>query len=470
MLLTFHCITVSAQDKPADPPPPPPVDHSYKPLTVKLSDDGNKYVRFIIWNQVWVRYTRNDPGTAAQDGSKLEDNFDIGMRRLRFLAYAQISPRFLILTHIGINNQTFVNGGVPLGGATGNASNQSITVDTATGRGTLSGVSAKKPQIFFHDIWNEFMVVDKKFYIGFGLHYWNGISRLTSHSTLNFMTLDAPIFNWPLIELNDQFARQMGIYTKGQIGRLDYRFALNRPFSVNTTIYNSPNLRTSHVFTTNYAFTGYVNWMFKDTESNKLPFFVGSYLGAKKVFNIGAGFYHHPQSTQTIENGVARKNDITLLGVDIFYDTPINKEKGSCLSIYSVFYNYDFGKNYIRNIGIMNEGEVPPSGSSLLSKRVFNGVGNAQPTIATGSIWYTQVGYALPKNKKGTQFMPYFTTTFKNFDFLEPSWQYDLGLNYFINAHHAKITLQYSQRPIFGLDGKRVGERGEFILQTHIFL
>jgi hypothetical protein len=33
-------------------------------------------------------------------------------------------------------------------------------------------------------------------------------------STLNFLTIDAPIFNWPLIENSDQFARQMGLFAK----------------------------------------------------------------------------------------------------------------------------------------------------------------------------------------------------------------------------------------------------------------
>jgi hypothetical protein len=438
-------VALFAQAKDSIVPPPPDHYNSYKPLILKVDSEGKKYIRFIVWNQVWARFTQNNPGTAFEDGTKFEENLDIGMRRLRFLAYAQITPKYLILTHWGINNQTFVNGGAP-------------------------GAGAKKPQLFFHDVWNEYAVVENKFYLGFGLHYWNGISRLSSHSTLTFMTLDAPIFNWPLIELNDQFARQMGIYAKGQLGRLDYRAAINRPFSVNNTVSSRPGSTVSHIPTYNYALTGYFNWMFGDKESNKLPFFMGSYLGAKKVFNIGAGFYHHPQATRTIVGNDTTRNNITLLGIDVFYDIPLNKEKGTAFSLYSVYYNYDFGKGYIRNVGIMNEGNFAQSNQTLFNQRSFNGPGNTQPIIATGSIWYTQVGLALPKNKKGEQFMPYFTTTFKNFDFLDASWQFDLGINYLITGHNSKITLQYSQRPVYGLDGRRGGERGEFILQTHIFL
>ncbi len=34
------------------------VDHSYKPLTLNLSDDGSKYIRFLVWNQMWARVTQ----------------------------------------------------------------------------------------------------------------------------------------------------------------------------------------------------------------------------------------------------------------------------------------------------------------------------------------------------------------------------------------------------------------------------
>ncbi|MCB0586216.1 MAG: hypothetical protein KDD06_12935, partial [Phaeodactylibacter sp.] len=30
-------------------------DDSYKPLVLKLSEDGSKYVRFLLWHQHWVQ-------------------------------------------------------------------------------------------------------------------------------------------------------------------------------------------------------------------------------------------------------------------------------------------------------------------------------------------------------------------------------------------------------------------------------
>jgi hypothetical protein len=198
-------------------------------------------------------------------------------------------------------------------------------------------------------------------------------------------------------------------------------------------------------------------------------------LGSKKVLNIGAGWYSHKGATASrasVTDSVKEHNQ-TNLGVDVYLDLPLNKTKGTALNVYSVFYNYDFGKNYLRNVGILNlHGATQPVAANADAS--WAGGGNLQPTIGTGNIWYTQVGYLLPKLKNGTAFMPYATFTQKNFDRIgKASGQYDLGMNYFINGHNAKITLQYSSRPVYKTvngNPERNGSKGEFILQTHIFL
>jgi hypothetical protein len=443
-----------AQDKPA-------VDHSYKPLTLKLSEDGSKYVRFIIWNQFWATYTQNNPGTVDVNGNVIETSSDMALRRARMLAYAQVSPRFLILTHFGINNQSFINGATAPNGpnATTTPSNQ-----------------GKKPHLFFHDVWTEYELAKDKLYLGMGLHYWNGVSRLSSHSTLNFMTLDAPIFNWYNIEATDQFARQFGFYIKGQLGRLDYRFHLNKPF-VNGPVATKTNMTANavNVAAETWASGGYVNYMFFDKESNKLPFFVGSYLGAKKVFNIGAGFYSHAEATGsrtiTSTDTLVNLHNQLCLGVDAFLDMPVGADKKSAISLYAVYYNYDFGPNYLRNIGILNE---HAGTDTKIADRSSLGGGNLQPSIGTGSIIYGQLGYALPAMANGTRFMPYATFTYKNFERLpDPTSQIGVGLNYFITGHNAKLTLEYQTRPVYQTNNgviERNGSKGQLILQSHIFL
>ncbi|TDK44240.1 porin [Algoriphagus formosus] len=443
------------------------VDHTYKPLTLKLNDDGSKYIRFLLWNQMWARVIQNNPGTLDVAGNSQSTTADIGIRRARVLAYAEISPRFLILSHFGINNQTFTNGGIPGGGLTGNPGSNPVTVDPETGLGTASGMSAKKPQLFFHDVWTEFKVTNE-LYLGMGLHYWNGISRMTSHSTLNFMAVDAPIFNWPLIELTDQFARQFGFYAKGMLGKLNYRMALNKPFSVGGGgRYDEATARpiAVNVINDHWATQGYFDYQFWDKENNKLPYFVGTYLGTKRIFNLGFGWHHHRDATSSKNAaGDTQNHAISLFGLDAFLDMPLNKATGTALTLYSVYYHYDFGPNYIRNVGIMNVGYGRESSQ--------NGPGNAQPMIGTGQIFYTQGGFLLPENILGDKgkLQPFGAITHKNFEYFEEgNWQYDLGMNYYINAHQAKITFQYSQRPIFD-NFRRSGSAGEFILQTQIFL
>ncbi|MFD2200482.1 porin [Shivajiella indica] len=443
------------------------INHDYKPLTLKLSDDGSKYIRFLIWNQIWIKATENNPGTLGVDGLPSNHSASIGIRRARLLAYAQVSPRFLILSHFGINNQTFTNGGVPGGGMSGNPGFIPVNIDLESGIGEANGQSSKKPQLFFHDVWTEFKVLDE-LYVGTGLHYWNGISRMSSHSTINFLAIDAPIFNWPLIEVTDQFARQFGIYAKGQVKKIDYRLALNKPFSVGSGgSFNEIRQRPQafNVVNDNWATQGYIAYQFLEEENNKLPYFVGSYLGSKKVFNIGGGWHFHPDATSSKNaNGTLNYHNIALFGLDAFLDIPLNHVKGTALTSYAVFYHYDFGPNYIRNIGIMNVGFGP--GTSQ------NGPGNAQPTIGSGKIFYSQTGYLLPKTLLGDhgRIQPFGALTHKNFEFFDDSsFQYDLGMNYYINGHQAKITLQYSNRPVFE-NYRRIGSAGEFLIQTQIFL
>jgi len=438
----------------------PAIDHSYKPITLKLDEKGQKFIRFITWHQMWVTHTSNNPGTLDVNGKVQNSATDMAIRRSRFLVQAQISPRFMIVSHWGINNQSFINGGGA--GTLG-------TGASATGQG------GKRPQLYIHDAWTEYAVQPGKLHLGAGLHYWNGVSRLSSHSTLTLMTLDAPIFNWFNIETTDQFARQLGIYAKGQLGRLDYRLHINKPFAFGSSVSSITSPVAANVINENWSTGGYLNYMFWDKESNVLPYFAGTYFGAKKVFNIGAGWYTQKGVTASRKSATdsIQQHDQSNLGVDVFLDMPINKKKGTALSLYSVFYKYNFGPNYLRNVGILNlHASTKPVAAQADAS--WAGGGNMQPTIGTGNIWYTQVGYLLPKFKNGTAFMPYATFTYKKFDRIgKASGQFDLGLNYLISGHNAKITLQYSTRPVYKTvsgNPERNGSKGELILQTQIFL
>lgn len=431
-------------------------------LKLNLNPEGDKYVRFILWNQIWLRNTEMNPGTMVSDEAT-KNSWNIGNRRLRALAYAQITKRYMILMHFGINNQTFINGG-----ATG-----------TTGTGGYG--NGKKPQMFFHDAWNEYAVIlpgeAGKFSLslGAGLHYYMGLSRMTMASTLNFLTVDSPIFTWPLIDNSDQFARQMGMFAKGKYGKFEYRFSLNKPFATNLTPVDVTNPAARVAVDNNgnpeFSKAGYVEYQFLDSESNLLPFKVGSYLGTKKVFNIGAGFYHQKDGTRTSVNSQIEKHDIALYAVDAFADLPLGNSKHKmALSAYTGFYNYNFGPNYLRNLGIINIGTSDPS---FVGDKAIAGAGNLQPMIGTGNIYYLQAGLLLPSNadKPKIRIQPFAAYTNKNFKALEKSSsQFDVGANWFIDGHHAKLTTQYSTRPTYTSASTEPKSKGEFILQFQIYL
>lgn len=430
-------------------------------LKLNLNPEGTKYIRLILWNQIWARSVKNNPGTAI-NGEAADRSFDIGARRIRTIVYAQLSPRYLILAHLGINNQTFLNGGAPGTGGTG-----------ANGAG-------KKPQIFYHDVWNEYAVLPAKnpltgkaanttLYVGAGLHYWNGISRLTSASTLNFLMIDAPIFNWPTLEVSDQFIRQYGIYAKGYTGKLHYRFNVNKPFATNSSpvaggpaVDNNGNAKA--------GVGGYVDYQFFDQEPDVLPFRVGTYAGTKKVLNVGAGFYRNKDGTRSLSvDKELTKYNIGVYSADVFADLPVGpREKNMALTAYSVFYNYNYGPNYIRTTGVMNTGAADTAFRGIKAQE---GPGNARYMLGTGNIWYTQAGLLLPKTLgKKVRVQPVAAYALKNLEALdEPGHFYDIGSNFFLDGHHSKITVQYSSRPLY-YNNKVFKRAGEWLLQFQVYL
>ena len=461
-------------------------------MTLVLDDKGKKYIRFLTWAQVWTTFTDNNPGTVfAQTNplgspepftEELKDSaLDIGLRRIRFLTYSQLTERYLILLHVGINNQTFTTGGGS--GTLGvgpNVSEREAPIG-AYGRG-------KKPQVFVHDVWNEYAVLpesecsDVSLAVGAGLHYWNGVSRKSSSSTMGYMTVDAPIFTWPNIEFTDQFARQLGWYAKGKLHKLDYRVAINHPFNADAGAALNTE-RAVNVASHSLAFAGYFDWQFWDQESNLLPYRTSTWLGQKSVFNLGAGFYLHPDASGILDaDGQLQKQDQLALGFDCYLDKPVG-DCGAAVTLYGVYYVYDYGDNYYRDIGIMNTGRLGTPGF-LAAEGItptISGAGNAQPLMGTGEILYLEGGYLLPSWVLGEsrgRLQPFGAFTHKNLAWLDdPAFNWDMGVNYLIDGHRAKLTFQYSLRPKFLAQTEedvvhRVsdGSAGQFIIQAQVAL
>ena len=377
-------------------------------LKVKLNDDGSKYFRVISWAQVQGTYNNDVP----ENSSKLSFN----LRRARVLMFAQINSKFMILTHFGLNSLN---------------------------SGTLSPIGkGEGSQIFFHDVWAQYSI-GKDHVVGGGLHYFNGISRLNNQSTLNFMTLDNNRQSWSTLGLTDQFARHIGIFAKGKFGKLQYRIAINdaitngldtrTPEQGGPAVYGGKRLIGSK--DAGKAYAGYFDYHFLDQESNFLPFKVGSYLGSKKIFNIGAGFFIHPNGSVSMDNSTnLQGEDVSLFAIDAFYDTPLGDD-GSALTTYATYQSNDYGKDYL-----------------------FSAYG-------TGNMLYGHIGYVLAGDKTKTRFQPYASYATNSYDAVDDNRNVlGIGINAYMSGNNSKLTLEYKNQK-FGSS-----KIGTLTLQAMIYL
>ncbi len=381
-------------------------------LKIKFDENGKKYLRFISWGQVQAAYDAN----ANDDQSAINFN----LRRARILLYSQINKKFLILTHFGLNNL-----------------NDNSLSPTGKGEGS---------QLFMHDAWIQYNV-NKHLSIGGGLHTFNGISRLNNQSTLNMLTMDNHRQSWATLGLSDQFVRHVGIFAKGNLGKLQYRLAINdaitnglddRQPMINEAVYAGRRLLGSKDAGKIYA--GYFDYHFFDQESNFLPFKVGTYLGEKKVFNLGAGFFYHPKGSvrlNDLNNPIG--DDVALFAIDAFYDAPL-AANGSALTLYATFQSNDYGKNYLYS------------------------------AYGTGNMIYGHAGYLFAGNKDKTRYQPYISYGINHYDAISDNYNVlGIGINAYLSGNNSKLTLEYKNQD-YG-NANPIGQNKNLItLQAMIYL
>ena len=307
---------------------------------------------------------------------------------------------------------------------------------------------------------------------------------MTSASTLNFLTLDAPILHWPTLDTTDQFARQLGFYAKGDIQKFHYRTQVTRPFIRDNDDFVEPQsageASAFNAHANSWALAGYFKYDIFDKENHLLPFFVGTYLGTQKVLSVGTGFSWQPKAVvwcrEAPSDGVCAPgdrnvDDLLFVAVDGFLDLPIDQ---GAITAYTVYYYQDFGPGYLRNVGVAN---LTAGGSG-------RGPGNSYPSIGTGHHVYGQAGYLLPVRPFGRhKITPYFAIVSSFLDALdEPSLLYQVGAKYYFVGHHSSVALQWQNRPVFGAARGRFEDvvfvpsaheqarASDFILQLMVYL
>ena len=398
-------------------------------LKVNFDETGETYAKAFVRMQLWTRYFDTNPGTTINNEST-SNVFDISARRLRMGISSQLTPKLYVFSMFGGNN--------------------------------INPKSEIGFQFKILDLYAEYEF-SKSLALGIGKSGWDGLSRWNVRSSKSLMALDAPLFSLLTVNKNDDSARGLGIWTKGQLGKFDYILSLKDPAHYGiaakegTVDYalNRPRKRIS----------GYIKYEFLDNESNKSPYSggTGTYLGNKNIFNLGVGFMNQPKMTSQLVNNEEKYYDFKNFAIDAFYDAPINKEKGTSITSYLGYYNTDFGPNYIRNVGA---NDITSGGTS------FNGSGNDFPMMGTGSTLFFQLGYLVTNKKNNNKIQPNIAIQYSDFDALDDNMiVYDLGVNCYFKGHNNKLTFGYQNRPVYQYINNqlKVDERkGMFIMQYQI--
>ncbi len=403
---------------------------------LSLNEDGSHYMKFTLLNQIWVRGMDYNPGTTVFGYAKAKGT-DIGIRRYRVQFYGQLTDRVFVYSQFGENN--------------------------------FNHIGDRKAGFFVHDAIGEYALDKKKLSLGAGLTAWGGLSRFSSPSVGSILGVDAPLFLQSTNDVTDQFLRKLSIYAKGKLGKLDYRITMADPMAFQKGSGYTANITKQSNFSSMPAkkqWNAYFMYQIKDQESNLTPYMAGTYLGKKKVFNIGAGLVYQPQAmwhqgasaTDTISTNMLQ------LAADIFYDTPVN-DNGEAISFYGNATHFDFGPNYIRNLGAMN----PTNGNS--NPDILNGAGNNYPAYGTGTVLYAQMGYKLKDNLIGkTTLMPYASIQHANYERLnDPVNFIDAGVNWLLSGHISKLTAAYQSRPIYNLAGDKTDRKGGLLVQYQVY-
>ncbi|PBQ34632.1 hypothetical protein CNR22_23590 [Sphingobacteriaceae bacterium] len=416
-------------------------------LKFNISADGSRYFQVVFLNQVWLRYNESNPGT-TRFSKATPETFDIGLRRTRVQMYGQITDRAFVYFQFGQNNFN------------------------STAQYSAAGTGNRKIAAFFHDALAEYKISKgNQLKLGGGLTVLNGLSRFSQPSVGSILSLDVPVFLQYTVDQTDQFDRRLAVYARGQAGKFDYRIYLSNPFPINTNGSIPPPIGRNATFVNtgaiangsgpgvNNQFGGYFAYNFLDNENHTTPYMQGTYLGSKRVWNIAVGGVYQKNATWNLEANKTGTytdtvyNNMLHFSVETFLDMPLNKEKGTMISAFAGYYNTNYGTKYLRYNGIMN----PATGaltSALPTMVQASSYGNAVPMFGTGQVAYAQIGFMLPKSllgEKNGQLMPYLTSTYADYTALQnkASVILDAGINWFMNGHRSKISLDYQSRPTF---------------------
>nr|WP_315396169.1 hypothetical protein [uncultured Sphingobacterium sp.] len=378
-----------------------------------LNKEHTRYVSFSGYAELWARYTQLNPGSLVNN-EQVGSVSDLSLRRIRAkMTYKPTENLYFVLqmgpTNVNVNskNNTYMD---------------------------------------LLDAYAEYSF-SPKLAIGAGRSTWRGLSRFTTGPQATLL-YDLPLYATSNTGITDMTVREMSAYIKGQLGRFDYRLVLADPYTATTA---DPALNVAK-FSKNEArkdISGYFRYAFFDKENNETPFNAGTYVGKKKVLSVGGGFeYMHNALWHLDADKAIQNDDMKSVALDVFYDAPVNKEKGTSISAYAMAMHNDYGPNYIRFSGTNN-----PATGIVAANASLNGSGNALPTAGTGNTFYAQIGGTLPyfsRNNHNLQLQPAVSVQFANYNALKDnSAIYDAGISLLFHGNSSRLTFDAQNRPIY---------------------
>lgn len=382
-------------------------------LTHYLNDDHSRYISFSGYAELWARYAQLNPGSLINNEAKSEVS-DLSLRRVRVKMTYKPTEKLMFVLQGGTTN---VN------------------------------MNAKASNYFdLLDAYAEYSFNDKIAF-GAGRSTWRGLSRFST-GPLNTLLYDLPAYATSNAGATDYTVRELGAYIKGQLGKFDYRLVVADPYTMSTSD-PKVNVASFSKNSPNKDFSGYFRYAFLDKENISTPFNSGTYVGKKNVLSLGAGFdYIHDAMWHQDINKNTINDDMKSFAVDLFYDAPFNKEKGTSISAYGMAMHNHYGPNYVRYVGTNN-----PATSVDITQASLNGAGNAMPVIGTGNTYYVQFGGTLPylnKEKKNLQLQPAVGMQLSNLKGLHDNAViYDAGISLLMNGMSSRLTFDAQNRPVF---------------------
>lgn len=411
-------------------------DFKNPPLTHFLNDEHTRYIQLSGYAELWARYTQLNPGSTINNEQKSGVS-DLSLRRIRVKMTYKPTEKLLFVLQAGPTN---VN-------------------------------SNSKGNTYFDllDAYGEY-TFSNKLAVGAGRSTWRGLSRFSTGPQATLL-YDLPAYATANAGITDATVRELNMYIKGQLGKFDYRVVVANPY---TSVTSDPKLDVA-TFSKNAAnkqYSGYFRYAFLDTESNATPFNSGTYVGKKNVLSLGAGFdFMHDALWHKDLKSTVINDDMKSFALDLFYDAPINKEKGTSFSAYAMAMRNDYGPNYVRYVGTNN----PATGVNA-TEASLNGAGNAMPVIGTGNTYYLQIGGTLPyfnKEKSELQLQPAASVQVSNLEGLhDNAVTYDAGVSLLFNKMSSRLTFDAQNRPIFDMNAVNAavesGRKWQFVLKYRI--